>query len=115
MPKDEINIELAEHLNKLTGQMQSGVAFLEQADWERSGVPRVVSTELKHLRVGVNSAKTETAAIAQLLIAAGIFTGDDYIRACISQMEQEVLRCQDLLNKRYPGANIRLGEAGSMP
>lgn len=113
--KKELSIELIEHLNKVTGQMQSGVAFVDQSQWEQSGINPLIATELKHLQVGLNAARTETAAIADLLISAGICTGDDYIRACIRSMENEVLRYQKILNSRYPGTSIRLGEAGKKP
>lgn len=113
--KKELSIELIEQLNKATGQMQSGVAFVDQPAWEQAGIHPLIATELKHLLVGVNAARTETAALADLLIKAGICTGDDYIRACIRSMDQEILRYQNILNERFPGTKIRLGEAGKNP
>ena len=62
--------------------MQSGVAAEIGA-----GVSQ--ETELKHLRVGVNSAMCDTAALAGLLISKGIITREEYVKAIADQMEAE--------------------------
>ena len=108
-----VNPELLETLELLTRQMQSGVAFTEQARWEQSGIHPVLASELKHLRVGINSAMSANAAIADLLIEKGIITGEDYIRACIKRMQDEVDRYTEAVRKQYPGTSITLGQAGA--
>lgn len=66
--------------------MQSAIAVELDVD-NSCGTP-------KHLRVGVNSALVETSVLAQLLIAKGVFTGDEYITAMIDGMRQEAARCK---------------------
>ena len=79
--------------------MQSGVA----AEMNLGGG----ATEPKHLRVGVNSAMVENAAVVELLIAKGVITEAEYMRALAEQMEQEVARYEVRLESRT-GAHVRL-------
>lgn len=72
----------AERYERAAHAMQSGVAREIG-----SGVSR--ETEPKHLRVGVNSALVDSAALAKLLIARGIITEREYIKAIADQMEEE--------------------------
>lgn len=46
----------------------------------------------KHLRVGVNSAMCDHAALVRLLIAKGIFTEEEYAVEVTAEMEREVER-----------------------
>lgn len=78
---------------KAAHAMQSGVA-MKQNLGEAECIP-------KHLRVGVNSAMCDTAALAKLLIAKGVITEEQYYKAVADEMEAEV--------KRY---EARLGRAG---
>ncbi len=112
MPKPEVNPELAETLLALTKRMQTGVAFVDQARYEQSGIHPVLAKELKDLRVGINVALSTNAAIADVLAEAGICTGDSYMRACIKRMQDEVDRYTEQIRKMHPGVNISLGEAG---
>ena len=59
------------------------------------------STELKHLRVGVNSAMVDSAGLATLLIEKGIITGDEYEKALADAMEHERERYEALLSEVY--------------
>lgn len=52
----------------------------------------------KHLRVGVNSALVNNAAIATLLVERGVFTWDEYYVALADAMEGEVAMYRDELN-----------------
>lgn len=61
--------------------MQSGVAA-EHSQGSNDATP-------KHLRVGVNSALVNDAAIARLLIAKGVITLDEYEAALAAEMEVE--------------------------
>lgn len=69
--------------------MQSGVK-LDQELGSPDGSP-------KHLRVGVNSAMVDHAALVQLLIAKGILTEDEYHKAIADGMEAEVERYRERL------------------
>jgi hypothetical protein len=79
--------------------MQTGVAYeMNQGSKD---------TEPKHLRVGVNSALVDCAALADLLIAKGLFTQGEYVKAIADEMEAEVKRYEDRLSKTM-GATIKL-------
>ena len=113
MPRTKPNPELGETLLSLQKRMQSGVAATYQQELVEAGVPRAIARELKHLRVGVNTAMTETAAIVLALEEKGILTSDEYFRACITTMGEEVERYTEEVRKKYgPGAS--LGEAGGL-
>lgn len=62
--------------------MQTGVA-LEHARGSDDATP-------KHLRVGINSALVNDAALVRLLIDKGVLTLAEYERAVADQMEREV-------------------------
>lgn len=62
----------------------------------------------KHLRVGINVAHSDHAALVNLLIAKGLFTQDDYFDYLIEQLEKEVQSYEEMLSAQY-GANIKLG------
>ena len=78
--------------------VQTGVAFLMQKDTRE--------TDPKHLRVGVNSALLEQAALASLLISKGIITSDEYENALAEMAEREQIMYEDKLKEHY-GANIK--------
>lgn len=80
--------------------MQTGVA----TEMEHNTKP----TEPKHLRVGVNSAMVNQAALARLMIDKGIITADEYHAALADQMEAEVASYEDMLSARL-GTKVRLG------
>jgi hypothetical protein len=80
---------------ELCHAMQTGVAYsMEKDPSERSA---------KHLRVGINSALANVAALADLLMAKGIFTEDEYWDAVIKRMEAEVKSYEDKLRELYGG------------
>lgn len=81
--------------------MQSGVAMELQHD-PSSGSP-------KHLRVGVNTALVDTAALAKLLIAKGLITENEYLGALAAGMEEEVERYKVTLKTWFPNVDITLG------
>jgi fructose/tagatose bisphosphate aldolase len=72
--------------------MQSGVA-MEMQHGSRD-------TEPKHLRVGVNSAMVDSSAMAELLIAKGVITEDEYAEAIASGMEREAAIYAKRLSER---------------
>lgn len=64
--------------------MQTGVAH----DGERSAA----NLEPKHLRVGINVALCDHAALVALLITKGVISEEEYLVAITDQMEVEVRR-----------------------
>ena len=80
--------------------MQSGVAT------EMNYNPK--PTDAKHLRVGVNSALVDSAALAELLISKGVIAEDEYLEAIATAMEREAKSYQDRISNHF-GTNITLG------
>ena len=81
--------------------MQSGVAM----EMELPG--RSSATEPKHLRVGINSAMVDSAALAQLLITKGVINEAEYMEAIATAMEREAARYESELSQRL-GTNVTL-------
>ena len=79
--------------------MQSGVATTMQIDSD--------TTSPKHLRVGVNSAMCDHAALVRLLIAKGLFTQEEYTKEVADEMERERTRYEARLSAHY-GKKITL-------
>lgn len=80
--------------------MQSGVAYLMGKE------PK--ETEPKHLRVGVNSAMSDQAGLARLLIKKGVFTEDEYVESVTESMNEEADRYEKRVNQ-YLGGKAKLG------
>lgn len=53
----------------------------------------------KYLRVGVDTAKAEAGGLADLLIAKGVFTADEYSKAMHAALESEVDRQTEAARK----------------
>ena len=66
--------------------MQTGVAILMGHDSRE--------TEPKHLRVGINSAMVNDAALVKILISKGIITMEEYDQAITEEMNAEAERYQ---------------------
>jgi hypothetical protein len=82
--------------------MQSGVAMKMNYDPSE--------TTPKHLRVGVNSAMCDHAALVSLLLQKGIITEAEYFEAITEHMQAEVKRYEEWLNERLgAGGRITLG------
>lgn len=71
--------------------MQSGVALKMNYDPNE--------TSPKHLRVGVNSALCDSAALARLLIEKGLITREEYEAAIAAEMSREVERYETWLTE----------------
>lgn len=56
------------------------------------------ATDPKHLRVGVNIAMCDHAALVHILVAKGIITRGEYLKMIADEMEREVARYRALLN-----------------
>lgn len=80
--------------------MQTGVALKSNYD--------ATDMTSKHLRIGVNSAMVEGAAIARLLIQKGIVSEEEYLTALAVSMEEEAAKYEQEARARLgPGAVIR--------
>ncbi len=86
-----------ERYEKACHAMQSGVAMWMNYD------PN--ATNPKHLRVGVNSALVDSAAIVKLLLAKGIITEAEHWKALADQMEAEVESYSKMLSDRLGGSS----------
>jgi hypothetical protein len=84
--------------------MQSGIA----ADMESDPSGSRGAATPKQLRVGVNSALVNDAALATLLIAKGIITQAEYMDALADAAEAEQARYEQLLSDRFGGQKITL-------
>lgn len=82
--------------------VQSGVAT------EMTLPHRQSATEPKHLRVGINAAMCDHAALVKLLIDKGVITSAEYTRAVADAMEDEKKRYENRLTE-YFGKKIILG------
>lgn len=60
----------------------------------------------KHLRVGINSAMINDAALARLLISKGVFTQEEYTEQVRLEANRELDRYEDII--REHGTNIIL-------
>lgn len=92
--------QLKKEYFELCHAMQSGAAMKMNYDAN--------DCSPKHLRVGVNSAMVEHAALVQVLLDKGIITEEDYYQALNKWMENEVKIYRDWLSERL-GATINLG------
>lgn len=72
-------------------RMQSAIALEIQVKGEAS------AANAKHLRVGLNSAFAEHAALAGLLIERGVITQEDYFDAIMREAEAEADRVVTLV------------------
>lgn len=70
--------------------MQTGVKIWMDRDGSE--------TSPKHLRVGVNSAMSDVAGLAKLLMDKGIITMAEYAKAIADQMELEKQSYEDKIN-----------------
>lgn len=84
---------------KAAHAMQSGVAM--EMNWHPE------PTTPKHLRVGVNSAMSDHAALVRLLIAKGVFTEAEYVKGVADEMEREAERYRERI-QQHSGATTRI-------
>lgn len=72
--------------------MQTGVAMEIELDNH--------SVQPKHLRVGINTALCDQAALVRLLITKGIISNDEYLDAIKEEMNAEVTRYEIKLSDK---------------
>lgn len=82
-------MSIAERYERAMHAIRSGVAT-EHGRGSNDGSP-------KHLRMGVNSALINDAALVRLLIAKGLITEEEYSEAVVEEAEREVKRYEDRL------------------
>ena len=75
--------------------LQTGVAFLQEYETKSRNLPvcqgeRQGDTSPKHLRVGINSAMVNDAALLELLIEKGIVTKEEHIDKLLVVIEREI-------------------------
>jgi hypothetical protein len=87
--------QLRSRYDQLCHAMQSGVAFTLPYE-PASGEP-------KHLRVGVNCAMVEHAALVRVLLDTGVINELAYWEAMCAAMEREVQAYTDRLARRLGG------------
>lgn len=93
-PSDKARITAADERYEIALHgMQAGVAT-ELGRAEKEGAEDRVTTT-KHLRVGINSAKVEHAALVEVLVKKGILTEVEYAEAMADAMEREHHRYED--------------------
>lgn len=89
----------------LAHALQSGVMCEMQLDTNdvcRGNMNASASpTSPKMLRTGVNMAMVEASAVAKLLMAAGVFTEEQYRQALIDGLREEVARYEADLLRRH--------------
>lgn len=98
----ELSDESKAHLRRYSAAahaMQSGVAMKMGFAGEE--------TEPKHLRVGVNSAMVEHAALVALLMEKGIITDEDYTKALADAMEREAENYRLAVSEHF-GREVKL-------
>lgn len=108
-PSDQQRIDAAiarQHaaLHAVQSGVKAEIAFENRANVHAD----LRSSGPKHLRTGVNSALCNSAAIARLLIAKGVFTEAEYHEAVATQMETEKARLETHLSRIY-GTKVTLG------
>lgn len=81
--------------------IQSGIAYLMEKDKKL--------VDPKHLRVGINTAHVTDHAIAELLIAKGVFTEDEYRAQLLVSMEKEVRKLEAEISELNGGVKVTLG------
>ena len=93
-PLDEEAEAMVAEYGKLLHAMQTGVKYCGELlpDGKQDQEP-------KHLRVGINAALANCAALAALLIAKGVFTRREYLTALCAEMRKEVTRYEAKLSK----------------
>jgi hypothetical protein len=89
---EDIIDTLRQEYMALAHAMQTGVKMLLQYDQDIA--------DPKHVRVGINSAMVNDAALARLLMEKGVFTEIEYHRAVRDAMRREVQDYEADLSQR---------------
>ncbi|OQC18806.1 MAG: hypothetical protein BWX69_03214 [Planctomycetes bacterium ADurb.Bin069] len=79
---DDDAVEAGRRYERAAHRVQSGIAAL-------IGMGRAKMVEPKHLRVGIDLQKADTAGLVGLLIAKGVLTRQEYLDAVAASAEAE--------------------------
>jgi len=91
----DATIEEKEQLyTNLLHAMQSGVKYANEPNESEEVKP-------KHLRVGINAAMSDHAALVELLVDKGVFTKEEYLDKIIRYMKLEVNMYETELSQKY--------------
>lgn len=94
--------ELQDRYRAALHAMQSGVRAVIHLDEDHSGAdPNTWSHSPKHLRVGINSAMIESAAIARVLLNKKIIGEEEYWQMLVEVAEEEKRKYEVELTERY--------------
>lgn len=88
--------------------MQSGVQLDMQAELGGLVVSDNLIRALKHLRVGINSALVNDAALIRLLVKRGIVTEAEYLEEVRLEANRELDRYEDRLRANFKNAGLKL-------
>jgi hypothetical protein len=94
-PRNDLSYDAAMH------GVQAGVAMEMNAQMNDAHTP-------KHLRVGINSAMVNDAAMVRLLVKKGLITEEEYAEEVRLEANRELDRYEDRLRAALGNANINL-------
>jgi hypothetical protein len=83
--------ELRRKYTELGHAVQSGIAFCMAVGWK--------GADPKHLRVGIDTQKSDHGALVKLLLEKGVFTEEEYAAALLEGLEQEIAGYQALFKQ----------------
>lgn len=92
--------ELAERYGAAMHGVQTGIKILLETGDEFASP--------KHLRVGINSAMATDKGLANLLIAKGVFTEEEYVEAMAVAAEEELAFMTAEVRARLGNPNLNL-------
>lgn len=93
--------ELRVEYGRLAHAVQSGIKAMSEVGMTSDQTP-------KHLRVGVNMAMVNQAAVAHLLIKKGVFTEVEYMEALVMMLAREIKDYEGKLSDKM-GSKVTLG------
>lgn len=94
-----------ERIAAATHAIQTGCKFTIELDMQEGhDLPWI----LKHHRTGIDSSFATSLGLAELLIAKGVFTREEYTAYCADAYEKEVKRYETVLSTRL-GTAVTLG------
>lgn len=105
---DEEKIKFWDRYDSAMHAVQSGIAW--EISLDNGGVDVNSDPNLKahkHLRVGIDGSKSDFGALAQLLIAKGVFTEEEYLKAILAGAEEEQRLYEAIISERL-GREIHL-------
>src|SRR5690349_18898785 len=92
--------ELAQLYAQLGHAVQSGIAMLME-------LPGQTFTTPKHLRVGIDTSKSDMRGLVTLLINKGVITEEEYYEAMTDAMSREVVEYEHRLSREL-GVSVTL-------